>query len=128
MAGFPRFKNRAHAGLALGFDSGLEKKNAEHIEKTLGLPLFYETLKVRYVVPLSFHIYHPDFELPNGVIVETKGRFLAPDRAKQLLVQSQYPDLDIRFVFSSRNTKIAPGSKTTVSQWPRSTATSGPRS
>lgn len=115
--GFPRFKNRAHAGKVLGFDSGLERINAEHIEKTLGLPLLYETLKIRYVVPESFHIYHPDFELPNGIIVETKGRFLSVDRAKQLLVKAQYPDLDIRYVFTRARTPIGPGAKMTVGQW-----------
>lgn len=114
---FPRFKNRAHAGLALGFDSGLEKVNAEHIERVLGLPLLYETLKLRYVIPESFHTYTPDFLLPNGIIVETKGRFLSEDRAKQLLVRAQYPDLDIRFVFTRSKTPIATGAKTTVGQW-----------
>ncbi len=89
MVGFPRFRNKVHAGRALGFRSGLEEKNAAHIEKVLGVPALYETIKIRYAVPMSWHYYTPDFLLPNGVIVETKGRFLPADRAKHLLVREQ---------------------------------------
>jgi len=39
------------------------------------------------------------------------------DRKKQLLVQFQRPDLDIRFVFSSSKAKITKGSKTTYGDW-----------
>lgn len=114
---FPRFRNKFHAAKALGFRSGLEEANSTHIERTLSCPLLYETLKVRYAVPLSFHIYTPDFLLPNGIIVETKGRFLLADRAKQLLVKAQYPALDIRLVFTRSKAPIATGAKTTCAMW-----------
>lgn len=104
------------AGLRLGFRSGLEKKNADHLTAN-GAPYTFEERKVRYAVPLTWHTYTPDFELANGIIVETKGRWLAQDRAKMLLVRAQYPDLDIRMVFSAASTKIGPNSKTTVTQW-----------
>jgi len=99
-----------------GYKSGLEDVVAHQI-KSKGLEVNYEIEKIKYVVPLSNHTYTPDFKLPNGIFVETKGRFMPEDRKKQLLVQFQRPDLDIRFVFSSSNAKITKGSKTTYGDW-----------
>jgi hypothetical protein len=59
----------------------------------------------------------PDFILPNGIIVETKGQFLSSDRSKHKLIKEQNPDLEIRFVFSNSNTKIGSKSKTTYAMW-----------
>ena len=56
------------------------------------------------------------FEI-NGIIIETKGVFDVDDRKKHLLIQKQYPKLDIRFVFSSSKTRIYKGSKTTYADW-----------
>lgn len=39
------------------------------------------------------------------------------DRQKHLLVQEQYPELDIRFIFSNPNAKIRKGSKTSYADW-----------
>lgn len=116
MAGFPRFRSKKHAGLALGFRSGLEEKNAAHL-KSLGVPVLFETLKIRYIIPASWHTYTPDFVLPNGIIVETKGRWLMADRAKMLFVKMQYPALDIRLVFQRGATPISQGAKTTCAEW-----------
>ena len=116
VAGFPRYRNAAHAGKALGFRSGLEEANSTHL-KSLGLPVLYENLKIRYAIPLSFHTYTPDFELPNGIIVETKGMWKREDRVKHLLVKAQYPGLDIRLVFTRAKTPISPGAKTTCGEW-----------
>jgi hypothetical protein len=55
--------------------------------------------------------------LPNGIIVETKGRFVLADRKKHLLLQSQRPELDIRFVFSNSSAKINKGSPTSYADW-----------
>ena len=77
----------------------------------------YETTKIKYVVPESLHTYTPDFILPNGIIVETKGRFVVADRKKHLLIQKQHPHKDIRFVFSNSKTKISKGSKTSYADW-----------
>ena len=49
-------------------------------------------------VPYSLN-YIPDFQLPNGVILEVKGVLDAPDRGKMIAVKRSNPDLDIRFVF-----------------------------
>ena len=99
-----------------GYKSGLEDVVAHQIEAK-GLEVKYEIEKIKYVIPLSNHTYTPDFKLPNGIFVETKGRFMPEDRKKQLLVQFQRPDLDIRFVFSSSKAKITKGSKTTYGDW-----------
>ncbi len=77
----------------------------------------YESLKVAYKQPAKDRTYTPDFPLPNGVIIETKGRFVTADRQKHLLIQAQHPDLDIRFVFTNPNTRIAKKSKTTYAMW-----------
>ena len=85
----------------------------------LGVEYTYEKVKLKYIKPASSHVYTPDFQLPNGIIVETKGRFLAPDRQKHLLVKKHNPELDIRFVFSNSNARISKTSKTTYAMWCR---------
>lgn len=77
----------------------------------------YETLKLTYTTPPTEHKYTPDFPLPNGIIVETKGRFTAEDRAKHLLVKAQHPDRDIRFVFSNSRARLYKGSPTSYAMW-----------
>ena len=64
-----------------GFKSGLEENISQQIGDK-GIEVLYETEKVQYIVPASTHTYHPDFKLPNGIRVETKGRFVAADRKK----------------------------------------------
>jgi hypothetical protein len=101
-----------------GFRSGLEERVAEQLDQ-LGVSYTYEKVKLKYIRPASEHIYTPDFVLANGIIVETKGRFLAPDRQKHILVKRHNPDLDIRFVFSNSNARISKTSKTTYAMWCR---------
>lgn len=111
-----KINQKSPAGLRLGFRSGLEGSNAQLLERH-SVPVIYEQSKIRYAVPLSFHTYTPDFELPNGIYIETKGIWDAKDRAKMLLVRAQYPDLDIRMVFTRSKAPIAKGSKTTMAQF-----------
>jgi hypothetical protein len=101
-----------------GFRSGLEERIAEQLDQ-LGIEYTYEKVKLKYIKPASQHVYTPDFVLANGIIVETKGRFLAPDRQKHILVKRHNPDLDIRFVFSNSNARISKASKTTYAMWCR---------
>lgn len=101
-----------------GFRSGLEERIAEQLE-SLDVAYTYEEVKLKYIKPASSHVYTPDFQLPNGIIVETKGRFLAPDRQKHLLVKKHNPERDIRFVFSNSNARISKTSKTTYAMWCR---------
>lgn len=104
------------AAIKAGWRSGLEETIAHQLEM-LRVKYKYEELKLSYTVPASKHTYTPDFELPNGIIIETKGRFVTADRKKHLLVKEQHPDLDIRFVFSNPRTKISKVSKTTYADW-----------
>ena len=99
-----------------GFKSGLEETISQQIESQ-GIKVEYETEKVPYIIPASNHTYSPDFKLPNGIRVETKGRFVAADRKKHLLVKEHNPHLDIRFVFSNSKNKISTKSKTTYGDW-----------
>ena len=77
----------------------------------------YESEKLAYVIPASKHTYNPDFKLPNGIFIETKGRFTLEDRKKHLLIKAQKPDLDIRIVFQNPNAKLNKRSKTTYGMW-----------
>jgi hypothetical protein len=71
---------------------------------------------VPFLVEETRH-YVPDFILPNGIILELKGRWLTPDRKKHRLVHAQYPDLDIRFVFSRPQERISKQSRTTYAKF-----------
>lgn len=99
-----------------GFKSGLEENVSNQITGK-GFEANYESERVTYTVPASEHTYHPDFRLPNGIFVETKGRFVLADRKKHLLVKQQHPELDIRFVFTNSKNKINKRSKTTYADW-----------
>ena len=99
-----------------GFKSGLEDSVSQQIESK-GIKVEYETEKVSYIIPASSHNYNPDFKLPNGIRVETKGRFVLADRKKHILVKEQNPQLDIRFVFTNSKNKINKKSKTTYADW-----------
>jgi hypothetical protein len=101
----------------LGFRSGLEERVAAELERALGKPVPYETTTINYEKPAKAARYTPDFILPNGIIVETKGRFVTADRQKHLAVQAQHPHLDIRFVFSNPNARISKQSATTYAAW-----------
>lgn len=99
-----------------GFKSGLEDTVSQQIDSK-GIKVEYETEEVKYTIPASLHTYHPDFKLPNGIRIETKGRFVLADRKKHLLVKEQNPTLDIRFVFTNSKNKINKKSKTTYADW-----------
>ncbi|CAH6634564.1 endonuclease I [Escherichia phage vB_Eco_Bam] len=98
------------------YRSGLEEKIAGQLEQA-GLPVRFEEAYIKYVIPESDHKYTPDFILPNGIIIESKGLFDVDDRKKHLLLKDQYPELDIRFVFSRSATKLYKGAKTTYADW-----------
>lgn len=99
-----------------GYRSGLEE-SVDALLKQSGIDGQYEQHKVSYTVPVSHHEYTPDFRLPNGIFVETKGRFVLEDRKKHILIKQQHPELDIRFVFQNSKNKIRKGSPTTYADW-----------
>ena len=95
------------------FRSGFEKKIASQLKRH-GLNYKYESLVIEYQ---RMSTYTPDFILPNGIIIETKGRWVTEDRTKHLLIREQHPDLDIRLLFMNAHNKIRKGSKTTYAMW-----------
>lgn len=101
--------------LRAGYRSGLEQDTAKFLKKR-GIGFTYEEMKIKWIDP-KIKTYTPDFVLDNGIIIETKGRFISPDRAKHLAVRDQYPELDIRFVFTNSKSKLYKGSKTTYGMW-----------
>jgi len=101
--------------LEAGFRSGLEMNIAEQLKKSR-VKYSYEEMKIKWTLT-EHKVYTPDFVLPNGIIIEGKGRFKASDRKKHLAIKKQHPELDIRFVFSNSNNKILKGSKTTYAMW-----------
>lgn len=113
---FTRASRGGDPGLKHGFRSGLEDTNSQHL-KAHGVAVLYEQRVIPYVAPATLHTYRPDFELPNGIIIETKGKFELDDRKKHLLVKSQHPQLDLRFVFSNPNARIYKGSPTSYADW-----------
>lgn len=103
-------------GRAAGYRSGLEELVADQLTAA-GIRFAYEGFPLKYTVPERLAKYTADFVLPNGIIVETKGRFVTADRTKHRLIKEQHPDLDIRFVFSNPNATIGKKSKTTYAMW-----------
>jgi Phage endonuclease I len=100
----------------LKFRSKFEKAVYEHarehqrcLEYEPANPSVYYTTTARYI---------PDFRLPNGVLVESKGYFSARDRRKMLQVVRDNPELDIRLVFQRANNRLtkSPNSMT-YGQW-----------
>jgi hypothetical protein len=105
------------AGVKHGWRSGLEELVGKQLDD-LGVAYEYEKLTIHYTVPARKAKYTPDFEiLSNGIIVETKGRFVTADRKKHLMIKEQHPNLDIRFVFSNPKQKISKLSQTTYAMW-----------
>lgn len=109
-------REKQRRGIIFGYRSGLEEAvGADLSEK--GIPVQYEQFAIPYTPPQKTRRYTPDFWLPNGVIIETKGRFMTADRQKHKVIKDEWPEADIRFVFSNAGTKINKGSKTTYADW-----------
>lgn len=110
-------RHRYH-GIKAGYRSGLEESTADNL-KERGVEAEYEKEKIKYIIPAREATYTPDFKLPNGVIVETKGRFTAEDRKKHLLVKAQHPDKDIRILFQRSKSRLSKSAKSTYADWCR---------
>lgn len=105
-------KNRYAAAQALGKRSGFEVRVARELDAQ-GVGYKYEGFTILYNQPAKTRRYTPDFPLPNGIVVELKGRWVTADRQKMTMVRAQHPDIDIRMVFENPNARISSGSKTT---------------
>ena len=99
-----------------GYRSGFENKVASALSEQK-VKFEYEVTQIEYVKPETHHKYTVEFTLPNGILIETKGRWTLEDRKKHLLIKQQHPELDIRFVFQNPNGKIRKGSKTTYADY-----------
>ena len=115
MAWNSKSKVRANA-IKYGYRSGFEHRISEQLKQQNINPQ-YETTVVKYTIPARDSKYTVDFTLPNGILVETKGRWMPDDRKKHLLVKEQHPELDIRIVFQSAKSKLRKGSKTTYADY-----------
>lgn len=101
-------------GIKHGYRSGLEESVADAYVES-GVAAHFEPIRIPYQKKPATYLV--DFVQPNGIAVETKGRFLSQDRAKHLLIRKQHPELDIRFVFSNSRQKLSKNSKTTYAMW-----------
>ena len=99
-----------------GYRSGFELKVSEQLNEAK-IAFGYEDTVIPYTKPATKHKYTIDFRLPNGILIEAKGRWTLEDRKKHLLVREQNPELDIRIIFQSPNNKIRKGSKTTYADF-----------
>jgi hypothetical protein len=117
----------AECRIAATYRNPFEQKIADQLEQA-GVAFDYEPTSLPVTIPARVAKYKPDFIPKNSnIIIEGKGAFggghsnynasSAAARQKMLLVKEQYPDRDIRFVFSNANSKIYKGSSTTYAKW-----------
>lgn len=103
--------------LVTGYRSQLEVVVAALLEGAHITDALYEPLRIPYQIHIFTH-YTPDWVLPRqAIVLEAKGEFKTSDRQKMLLVKQQYPDLDIRMILGSPNTRIGTRSTTTYAMW-----------
>ena len=99
-----------------GYRSGLEEDTAKMLTK-MKIPYTYEKTKIKWE-DFMVRTYTPDFVLQNGIIIETKGRFIPSDRRKHIEIRKQHGDkYDIRFVFTNSRAKLYTGAKSTYGDW-----------
>lgn len=95
------------------FKSSLEISVAKDLEEK-GVVYEYETEKFPYTLHRT---YKPDFILPNGIYIEAKGwhKGFADTLRKLRAIKDQYPELDLRIVWSKLTIKATKAM--TVEQW-----------
>lgn len=108
-------KKFSAAALKAGYRSGFEDDTAKYL-KEKGVKFTYEEERIQWLDSKTRH-YTPDFILENGIVIETKGRFVTNDRRKHVEIKKQHPDLDLRFVFQNSRTKLYKGAKSTYGDW-----------
>jgi len=103
-------------GIAAGFSSNLEQRVAAQLTAAK-VPFEYEARTIYYIKPQEHGRYTPDFVLPNGIVIEVKGVFETAERKKHKLIREQFPDLDLRFVFSNPQSTIGKKSRTSYAMY-----------
>jgi hypothetical protein len=110
---FNRFQQTAYKeARESGYRSNLEVTISKQLEAA-GIDCEYEGVTLPYTQPEEHRRYTPDWILANGIVIEAKGPWETADRKKIKLIKSQYPELDLRMVFSRSKTCISKKSKTT---------------
>lgn len=113
-------KTQKEVLLKHGVRSGLEDVICQELSEK-GVPYKYEELTLEYIQPEKKRKYTPDIvlEKPDGseIIIEIKGRWVTADRQKISMIKDQYPDMDLRMVFSNSRSKISKKSKTTYGDY-----------
>jgi len=109
------FNKNRFRGIQAGYRSGLEEDTAAYLKKKK-VKFTYEKEKIKWV-DLKIRTYTPDFVLTNGIIIETKGRFISVDRRKHKEIKKQFPELDIRFLFANSKAKLYKGAKSSYGDW-----------
>lgn len=101
-------EKKRRSKLELRFEEILKEAKAEYD---------YEVTKIPYIIPESNHNYIVDWTVKDKLYLETKG-YLSDyqERHKYILVKTQNPDLDLRFVFDNPN-KLCGGTKMTHAKW-----------
>ena len=111
------YRNIRRRAIANGYRSGLEEDIGLQL-KEAGIKAEYEPFRIPYIVPVITRHYTPDYVLPNGIVIESKGRFTPEDRKKHIYIREEYgPSLDLRFVFNNPNGKLRKGAKTSYADW-----------
>tara|TARA_R100001463_G_scaffold84969_3_gene139777 strand:- start:407 stop:778 length:372 start_codon:yes stop_codon:yes gene_type:complete len=101
--------------LGHGFRSRFEFEFAQYLAKNK-IKYTYEKDKFRYILPIK--TYTPDFYLSEYCFhLELKGHLDVATRVKHLLLKTQNPHLDLRFIFPNSKKKIYKGSKTSYADW-----------
>jgi len=110
-----RMTNRKKQLEGTPYHSIFEKGIAQQLED-MGINFDYERDVIVWVQPAQTRKYTPDFFLPNGIIIEAKGKWTIEDRKKMANVREQNPNLDIRMLFQFDN-KLNRRAKTRYSDW-----------
>ena len=71
-------KRFSAAALKAGYRSGFEDDTAKYL-KEKGINFTYEKERIEWL-DVRTRNYTPDFILENGIVIETKGRFVSTDR------------------------------------------------
>lgn len=103
-------------GKEVTLDSSLEKLVIEELVSQ-GHKFQYHPDPLYYITEPRRCKYTPDIVLPNGVIIEIKGYLRPEDAKKHLLVKSQNPEIDIRFVFENSKKKMTGRKLLTYADW-----------
>jgi len=124
MRGYTRRKRVEHTFNNQKFKSGDEVRAAEQLQANRDLILYfeYEPKHEDLVWIPKPKKYIPDFKIERAdgsiLYLEIKGsRFWPGDVEQYSRLKEQYPDMDLRFVWTNGKRKYAKGSNTTCLEW-----------